>query len=61
MRDLPMMKILELREKAKKKLGNQFNLKEFHNVVLKNEAVPLDILDEIVESYINETLADSKG
>ncbi len=56
-----MMKILELREKAKKKLGNQFNLKEFHNVVLKNEAVPLDILDEIVESYIDETLADSKG
>lgn len=56
-----MMKILELREKAKKKLGNHFDLKEFHNVVLKNGAVPLNILDEIVEYYINETLADSNG
>jgi len=56
-----MMKILELRERAKNKLGNQFELKEFHNVVLKNGAVPLDILDEIVEDYINVTLANSDG
>ncbi len=56
-----MMKILELREKAKKKLGNHFDLKEFHNVVLKNGAVPLDILDELIENYIDETLADSNG
>ena len=52
-----MLKILELREKAKKKLGNKFNLKEFHNVVLKNGAVPLDILEEIIDDYINTTLA----
>jgi uncharacterized protein (DUF885 family) len=50
------MKILELREKAKSKLGNQFELKEFHNVVLKNGAVPLDVLEEIIESYVSETL-----
>ena len=56
-----MLKILELRERAKKKLGNQFDLKEFHNVVLKNGAVPLDILDEIVESYISETLTNSNS
>jgi len=56
-----MMKILELRERAKTKLGNQFELKEFHNVVLKNGAVPLDILDEIIEDYINVTLANSNG
>lgn len=56
-----MMKILELRERAKNKLGNQFELKEFHNVVLKNGAVPLDILDEIVEDYISVTLANSEG
>ena len=52
-----MLKILELRERAKKKLGDQFDLREFHNVVLKNGAVPLDILDEIIETYISETLA----
>jgi uncharacterized protein (DUF885 family) len=58
-----MLKILELREKAKKKLGNQFDLKEFHNVVLKNGAVPLDILEEIIDDYINTTLAkkNNKG
>ena len=53
-----MLKILELRERAKKKLGNQFDLKEFHNTVLKNGAVPLDILDEIIENYISVTLED---
>ena len=52
-----MLKILELRERAKKELGDQFDLREFHNVVLKNGAVPLDILDEIIETYISETLA----
>ena len=47
-----MMKILELRERAKEKLGSKFDLKEFHNVVLKSGAVPLDILEEIVDGYI---------
>lgn len=50
-----MMKILELREKAKSELGNQFNLKQFHNVVLKNGAVPLDVLEELVDEYIQNT------
>ena len=54
-----MLKILELREFAKKELGNQFDLKEFHNVILKNGAVPLDILKEIIESYIGVTLKNS--
>lgn len=49
-----MMKILELREKAKKELGDKFDLKEFHNVVLKNGAVPLDILEELIDKYIEE-------
>ena len=47
-----LIKILELREKTKKKLDNQFDLREFHNVVLKNGAVALDILEEIVDDYI---------
>lgn len=54
-----MLKILELREKAKMKLGDQFELKEFHNVVLKNGALPLDILEELVEEYIELTLANN--
>jgi uncharacterized protein (DUF885 family) len=47
-----MMKILELRERAKKEMGDQFDLKQFHNVVLKNGAVPLDILEELINDYI---------
>lgn len=47
-----MMKILELRERARTELGDKFDLKQFHNVVLKNGAVPLDILEELVEDYI---------
>lgn len=54
-----MLKILELRAKAKQALGNSFELKDFHNVVLKNGAVPLDILEEIIDAYIEETLANS--
>lgn len=55
------LKILELRERAKKELGDHFDLKEFHNVVLKNGAVPLKILDEIVQEYIDKTLAETKN
>ncbi|MEL6132342.1 MAG: DUF885 domain-containing protein [Bacteroidota bacterium] len=51
-----MMKILELREKAKEELGDKFDIKEFHNVVLKNGAVPLDILEQIIDRYIEDTL-----
>jgi uncharacterized protein (DUF885 family) len=47
-----MMKILELREKAKQALGPKFDLREFHQVVLVNGAVPLDVLAENVENYI---------
>ncbi|MBU8893749.1 MAG: DUF885 domain-containing protein [Bacteroidales bacterium] len=49
-----MIKFLQLREKAKSVLKDKFNIKEFHDVVLKNGAVPLDILDELVNDYIND-------
>ena len=51
-----MMKILSLRKKAKKALGDKFDLRDFHDVVLKNGAVPLDILERLVNRYIKETL-----
>jgi uncharacterized protein (DUF885 family) len=52
-----MMKILELRQRAMDSLGDQFDLREFHDVVLKNGAVPLGILESIVDAYIESTLA----
>jgi uncharacterized protein (DUF885 family) len=47
-----MIKILELREKAKKQLGDKFDLRQFHEVVLTNGAVPLDVLEELVDRWI---------
>ena len=47
-----MLKILELREKAKTALGDKFDLKAFHDAVLKNGAVPLDILSRLIDQYI---------
>ena len=47
-----MMKILELREKAKKALGAKFDIRDFHDTVLKNGAVALPILEELVDDYI---------
>jgi uncharacterized protein (DUF885 family) len=52
-----MMKILDVREKAKLALGDKFDIKEFHDVVLKNGAVPLDILQRLVDNYIREKQA----
>ena len=49
-----MIKILEIREKAKQALGDKFDLRDFHDVVLKNGAVPLAILEELVDEYIAE-------
>lgn len=47
-----MIKILELREHAKKELGDKFDIRKFHDVVLTNGAVSLTTLEELVEAYI---------
>lgn len=46
------LKILELREKARKVLGDKFSIRDFHNVVLDTGAVPLGILERQVDAYI---------
>ncbi len=46
------LKILELRELAKKELGPKFDLREYHDLVLKDGAVPLDLLEENVRAWI---------
>ncbi|MFY7670153.1 DUF885 domain-containing protein [Tenacibaculum sp. MEBiC06402] len=47
-----MIKIIELREKAKKALGEKFDIRKFHDVVLTNGPLPLDILENLVDEYI---------
>ena len=46
------LKIRELRSKAEKEMGDNFNIRDFHDVVLGNGAVPLDILEKHVIEYI---------
>lgn len=47
-----MLKILELRAEARKKMGERFNVPAFHDVVLRNGAVPLVQLEKIVREWI---------
>jgi uncharacterized protein (DUF885 family) len=47
-----MIKILELRELARKELDERFDIREFHNVILTGGSMPLDILEERVRNYI---------
>lgn len=46
------LKILELREKARKAMGPKFDLRAFHEVVLGGGAIPLDVLESRVDAYI---------
>jgi uncharacterized protein (DUF885 family) len=51
-----MMQMLELRQKAVDGLDDQFDLKAFHNVVLSNGSMPLELLERLVDTYIEREL-----
>ncbi len=44
-----MLKILQLRERAQTTLGAKFDIRDFHDVVLGNGAVPLETLENLVD------------
>ncbi|WAT17154.1 DUF885 domain-containing protein [Aurantiacibacter sp. MUD11] len=48
------LKIMELRERARTALGDDFDIREFHELVLANGPVPLSILEEQVDAWIAE-------
>lgn len=52
-----MMKILELREKAKRALGAQFDIRKFHNEILTHGSLPLTVLESVIDRYIAVTKA----
>lgn len=45
------LKIVEVREKAKAEMGDRFDIRAFHDEVLKDGPVPLDILEEKIEAW----------
>jgi uncharacterized protein (DUF885 family) len=47
-----MMTILQLRERAQEQLGEDYDIREFHDAVLKNGAVPMQVLEEVIDAYI---------
>jgi uncharacterized protein (DUF885 family) len=51
------LKIVDMREKAKRELGAAFSLKEFHNTVLRNGSMPLEVLSHVVDDYIRSRTA----
>ena len=50
-----MLKILELREKAQNALGEKFDIKKFHTIVLDQGIVPLFILEDIIDEWIESS------
>lgn len=48
------LKILELRARAQKELGSKFDLRAFHDQVLDSGALPLDVLDERITTWITQ-------
>jgi uncharacterized protein (DUF885 family) len=54
------LKILELRDKAQKALGEKFSIRQFHNLLLDTGAVPLEILERQVDAYIQKTKKPSE-
>ena len=52
-----MLKIQELRARAEQELGTRFDQREFHDALLKNGALPLEILEEQVNEYIQRKKA----
>jgi len=50
------LKILELRLKSEKMLGDKYDIKDFHHEILKRGSVPLDILEDYINEWIENTL-----
>jgi uncharacterized protein (DUF885 family) len=46
------LKLLELRDRAKKALGGKFDLRAFHDELLDSGALPLDVLSDRIDAWI---------
>ncbi len=51
------LRIWDMRRNAEEILGDRFDLREFHDILLRNGALPIAMLEAVVERYIDEKLA----
>lgn len=58
---LGQLEILKLRERAKNELGAKFDIRTFHDEVLNAGALPLDVLDQRVNAWIDTQKAGAAG
>ena len=54
-----MLQILELRDRAKNEMGEKFDLKQFHSIVLDQGIVPLFILEDLIDEWIKSKIKKS--
>ena len=54
------IRIWEMRRNAEEVLGDRFDLREFHDVLLMNGALPIAMLEAVVERYIDAKLASAE-
>ena len=50
------LELLALRERARRELGSRFDIRRFHDVVLGNGSLPLSLLDQVVNDWIQDEL-----
>jgi uncharacterized protein (DUF885 family) len=51
-----LLTLLELRQRAMDQLGDKFDIKEFHNMILSNGPMPIEILEQVVNDWIEAAL-----
>ena len=51
------LKIRELRARCEEKLGDRFDVRAFHDAVLRNGSVPLDVLERLINEWLDEQLS----
>ena len=53
------LKMLELRKMSQKELGEKYDVREFHDVLLGSGALPMQVLEEKIKSYIKNKKKES--
>jgi uncharacterized protein (DUF885 family) len=48
------LKLLELRDKAKNRLGSAFSIRDFHSAVLETGTAPLEVVEHQVDAYFRK-------